>query len=128
MTGIALQLGVDGGVKIDLTRRYTGVELDLQNAVVSVMTRKGSDAALPGRGTQLSKDIVSGYVHDLNGARHAANFAALEAMRDLNSHSPPPLFSNMVLSPVKIEALSVYLDIAVVDSDGKPVVFSASFQ
>lgn len=128
MKGIALNLGAAGGVRIDLTRTYSDMELDLQNTVVVVMTRKQSDVSDPARGTDLSKDVVSGFVSSLNGARHAANFAALEAMRCLQAQTPPPAFSGLVLSPVKIEGLSLFLDLTVVDSAGDPVIFSASFQ
>jgi hypothetical protein len=128
MTGIALNLGSVGGVRIDLSRTYSDLELDLQNAVVCTMTRKGSDSGDESRGTSLTKDVVSGYITSLNGARHAANFAALDTMQHLRRQSPPPGFSRLSLAPISVKGMALTLEMTVVDSEGNPVLFSTSFQ
>lgn len=128
MRGIALDLGSAGGVKINLLRVYSGLELDLQNAVVCALTRQGSDIGDASRGTLLTKDVVSGYITSLNGARHAANFAALAVTQNLQKQSPPPAFSRLSLAPISIKGLVLTLEITVIDSVGNPVLFSTSFQ
>lgn len=126
MIGIGLTYETDG-VSLDLGELRQGVSTDMQNAVVNVMTAEGSDAGYPKRGTSLSRRAMAGSITDLNGARHAANFAALATSQFMRLQTPAPLFSDLRMKALRFESLRLVIELTAVGTDGNPILFTTKF-
>lgn len=126
MTGIGLLYEADG-VSLDLGTLREGVSADMQNAVVNVMTAEGSDLGFPKRGTSLSRRAMAGAITDLNGARHASNFAALGTMQFMRLQRPAPLFADLRMNTIRFENFRMIVELSAVDTSGNPIVFTTKF-
>lgn len=126
MLGIGLLYEADG-VSLDLGSLREGVAEDMQNAVVNVMTAEGSDIGFPKRGTTLSRRAMAGAITDTNGARHAANFAALSTAQFMRLQNPAPGFTDLRMKPVRFDEFRLVVELIALDSKGDPVVFTTKF-
>jgi hypothetical protein len=78
MTGVMIDFTGDqpalGSAKVE------GFAALVQNAMVNIGTRQGTDPVYPDRGTNLQLDAAAGRLIDLNSAQHSSNFAALDTL------------------------------------------------
>lgn len=78
----SLKLIYSGGLAtFDLVTPLTGVECDIQNAMVNVLTTAGTDSVYPAKGTNLLRDATRGALVDMNACNHISNFAAASTLR-----------------------------------------------
>jgi hypothetical protein len=99
--GLALDFE-SGGVRINLERERQGAELELQKAIINIMTWSSSDVLFSTRGTLLQRAALSGSLFSLNAARHASNFAAADTASFL-ANDQNTLIDKLVLEPVQYE-------------------------
>lgn len=76
MNGIGL-IFTSAGAYFQFDRRISGFPATVQNALVNVATRKGSDPCFSERGTDLQLDGVRGRMVNPSSAQQSADFAAL---------------------------------------------------
>jgi len=79
MDGIKINL-LDDVPALDFSSAIHGFDADVQNAMVNIATRVGSDRLFKDRGTKLMVDAVQGRMVNLTWANHQANFAALSTL------------------------------------------------
>lgn len=79
MIGIGIKFQDSGGV-FDYQTPVVEFAATVQNAMVNLGTRQGSDPIYPDRGTRLWEDAVRGRMVNLAWANHSANFAALHTL------------------------------------------------
>lgn len=84
---------------------YGEFECSVQNALVNIATLQGSDYVFPEKGTTIYKSALNGSLVDLNAARHAANFAALDTflfLRDTDYLDAVERIANIELRALSI--------------------------
>ena len=68
------------GIAFDLARPLNDFDCTVQNGLVDMAVRRGTDKLFPDKGTDLLKTALSGALVDLNAANHASTFAALAVL------------------------------------------------
>jgi len=81
MKGLAINFNADASAEVVLDRSVTGAPAVAQNALVFCGCSKTTDLTYPERGSSLLQSALDGDLGTLQGARHAANFACLDARR-----------------------------------------------
>jgi len=105
------------------TASVSGFQAVVQNAMVNIGTRQGTDPVFPDRGTNLQLDAATGRLIDLNSAAHSSNFAALDTMtfsRTTDDGDQNGL-SQVVLAPAQFSGGSLSLEAKFQSIDGKSV-------
>jgi hypothetical protein len=121
MTGVMLDF--TGARPMFGTTAVAGFQAIVQNAMVNIATRMGTDPLYPTRGTNLQTDAAAGRLIDLNSAQHSSNFAALETMtfsRATEGGDPDGL-SQVLLPPAQFSGASLRLEAQFQSISGKTV-------
>ncbi len=118
------------GVQIDFisvpvlgSASVSGFQCVVQNALVNIGTRQGTDPVYDTRGTNLQKDAAYGRLIDLNSAQHSSNFAALDTLsfsRDTEGGDPSGL-AQVNLAPAEFSGNGLSLEAKFLSIDGKSV-------
>lgn len=77
----------------------------VQNAIVNLGTRLGSDPIYPERGTNLFNDALGGRMVNEAWANHSANFAALRTLAFIQNTGDPT--SQHAMAELRLAATSV---------------------
>ena len=119
------------GVMIDFTgdrptlgvAKVEGFGAVVQNSMVNVATRQGTDPVYPERGTNLQKDAAAGRMIDINSAQHASNFAALDTVSfsRLVDKGDPSALTQATLAPAQFSGRSLSLEAKFQSADGQSV-------
>jgi hypothetical protein len=121
MTGVAIDFSGD---KPALgTDRVQGFDAVVQNAMVNIATRQGTDPLYEERGTNLQLDASAGRLIDLNSAAHSSNFAALDtlAFSKATEADDPSGLSQVTLAPAQFSGGALSLEAKFQSIDGKSV-------
>lgn len=70
----------NGNIHIDTDTKVTGFDATIQNGLVNIGTRNGTDRIYPNKGTIILKSAVEGKIVGLNVANHEAQIAALDTL------------------------------------------------
>lgn len=79
MNGVKINFTVAAPV-FDFSAPVSGFNGTVQNVMVNLGTRLGSDKLYSGRGTYLAEDAAQGRMVNLQWANNSANFAALRTL------------------------------------------------
>jgi|JI8StandDraft_1071087.scaffolds.fasta_scaffold385024_2 hypothetical protein len=79
MEGIKINF-LNGEIHIEPTEKVTGFDATVQNALVNIGTRQGTDRTYPTKGTTILKSATEGKIVGLNVANHEAQIAALDTL------------------------------------------------
>jgi hypothetical protein len=79
MEGIKVNF-LNGEIYIEPNEKITGFDATVQNALVNIGTRRGTDKIYPGKGTNILKSAVEGKIVGLNVANHESQIAALNTL------------------------------------------------
>lgn len=79
MVGLKLNFA-PGEVTIDTNSKVTDFDATIQNALVNIATRSGTDKIYPSKGTELLKRALEGRIVGLNSANHEAQVAAVSTL------------------------------------------------
>lgn len=112
--------GADGTV-FDLVEVVEGFNCTIQNALVNIGTRRGSDRLMSEKGTDLLKAGIQGVLVDLNAANHASNFAALATLSFTTSVERPDseeTLAALVLQPSFFDGRLLQVDAQFTSSTG----------
>jgi hypothetical protein len=127
MRGVALIFG-EAGPTFG-TAAVVGFEATVQNALVNLGTRQGTDPLYPERGTTLQKDASAGKLVELNSAQHASNFAASDTLfflRDFDAVGDPDAISELKLAPANSDQKSLLLEATFLSADGRVLGLAAT--
>ena len=81
MNGLALKFSTDGKTGAIITQtEVSGFAATVQDALVNVATRAGSDPVFPDKGTSVQLDAASGALISVSSAQHSANYAASDTV------------------------------------------------
>lgn len=76
-----LKINFDKGqISIDTNACVTNFDATVQNALVNIATRKGTDRIFPDKGTSILKNAVAGVIVGMNDANHEAQAAAIHTL------------------------------------------------
>ena len=122
MTAVAIAFSPDGGAPVfDFTGTATGFNTTIQNALVTLGTRIGSDQIFTDRGTSLLEDANQGGFTDINTANTAASFAANDVLifNQLNDNSNNVYrLTSFTLTAVSISNQNLFISITAGDANG----------
>jgi hypothetical protein len=79
MEGLKINF-LNGDIHIEPTEKVTGFDATIQNALVNIGTRNGTDRIYPTKGTTILKSAVEGKIVGLNVANHEAQSAAIDTL------------------------------------------------
>lgn len=82
--------------------RVEGAPAAIQNVLVNILTAAGSDPVFPERGTDFTRDMLSGAAVDIRSATHVGNFAASDSLffsRSYDTASGNDALAEIVLTP-----------------------------
>jgi hypothetical protein len=79
MEGIKVNF-LNGEIYIEPNERITEFDATVQNALVNIGTRQGTDRTYPGKGTNVLKSAVEGKIVGLNVANHESQIAAVDTL------------------------------------------------
>lgn len=122
MKGVGLIFGETGPV-FD-TQAVEGFAATVQNALVNLGTRQGSDPVFPERGTGLQADAAGGRLVDLMSAQHSANYAASDTVfftRDFQEKTDPDALAGVKLEPADFDGQHLFLDARFEAADGRTI-------
>lgn len=128
MTGLAINFS-PGGPALYTDRLVTGFDATVQNGLVNVGTDEGSDPVFTDRGTTLMRSALDGEIVNLATARHAANFAALDARTFLIAtevDEAEETLADLTLSPVELDYLQLKLEAQFTSDQGRVVGITAT--
>jgi len=121
MTGVLIDFSGDkpvfGSAKVEAFQAI------VQNAMVNIGTRQGTDPLYTDRGTNLQLDAAAGRLIDLNSAAHSSNFAALDtlAFSRATADNDPSGLSQVNLAPAQFSGGSLSLEAKFQSVDGQSV-------
>jgi len=81
----SINMALEGSVAILWDKEATGANTALNKAVVTFLTRRGTDK-INERGNDLEQRVFSGSVYDTLSAQHELNFAALETQSNCRKY------------------------------------------
>jgi hypothetical protein len=116
MRSIKINFGGESAVSVDWNAEVTGLRLLTQKVGMGVITELGSDKAIPSRGTETAKSLLSVGVFDFVRIQHVLNFSALKVRRDIQSRqtaiTPESLqVVRMTLVSVKDRKADIAIDV-----------------
>jgi hypothetical protein len=79
MEGLKINF-LPGVAGIDTQQRVSGFDTTIQNALVNIGTRTGTDSIYPTKGTTLLKRALEGKIVGLNSANHESQLAGLNTL------------------------------------------------
>lgn len=79
MEGIKVNF-LNGEIYIEPSEKITEFDATVQNALVNIGTRQGTDRTYPGKGTNVLKSAVEGKIVGLNVANHESQLAAIDTL------------------------------------------------
>jgi hypothetical protein len=79
MEGIKINF-LNGEIYIETTEKVDGFDATIQNALVNIGTRAGTDRIYPTKGTTILKSAVEGKIVGLNVANHETQAAAIDTL------------------------------------------------
>jgi hypothetical protein len=79
MEGIKINF-FNGEIYIEPTEKVSGFDATIQNALVNIGTRVGTDRTYPTKGTAILKSAVEGKIVGLNVANHETQAAAIDTL------------------------------------------------
>ena len=79
MEGIKVNF-LNGEIYIEPNEKVIGFDTTLQNALVNIGTRQGTDRIYADKGTVILKSAVEGKIVGLNVANHEAQIAAIDTL------------------------------------------------
>jgi hypothetical protein len=79
MEGISINF-LNGNIFIDTDKKVEGFNATVQNALVNIGTRRGTDRIYPEKGTEILQNAVQGKIVGLNVANHEAQLAAIDTL------------------------------------------------
>ena len=112
MRALKIHFQGSNNVSIDWRGEVGGAHAVAQKVGVAVMTREGSDAFLPSRGTRVTKVLLGGGVFDLLGIQHTLNFGALKARRDIQNYESSSQPATSRVAAIKMSLLDVKDNVA----------------
>jgi hypothetical protein len=120
--GIAIDF--TGSLPVFSTGQVDGFGSAVQNALVNIGTKQGSDVVFPDKGTTLQADAVAGKLVDLNSAQHSSNFAAVDTVAFSRTHTEtddPDGVIGAQLEPADFDSNSLLIDAIFTAGDGRTV-------
>ena len=109
---LKINFGGPGGVSVDWGSEVDGAPAVAQRAAVSVMTREGSDKALPSRGTGVVSTLFQYGSFDLVGIQHILNFGGLKAREDMRAFGGPSRPASDSVDSIRLTLLGIQDNIA----------------
>jgi hypothetical protein len=79
MEGIKVNF-LNGEIYIEPDEKVTAFDATIQNALVNIGTRQGTDRIYPSKGTSILKSAVEGKIVGFNVANHESQLAALDTL------------------------------------------------
>jgi hypothetical protein len=79
MEGIKLNF-LNGEIYIEPSEKVSGFDATVQNALVNIGTRNGTDKIYPDKGTTILKSAVEGKIVGLNVANQESQLAAVDTL------------------------------------------------
>jgi hypothetical protein len=79
MEGIKINF-FNGEIYIEPTEKVSGFDATVQNALVNIGTRVGTDRTYPTKGTSILKSAVEGKIVGLNVANHETQAASIDTL------------------------------------------------
>jgi hypothetical protein len=79
MEGIKVNF-LNGEIYIEPGEKVTGFDATIQNALVNIGTRRGTDRTYSEKGTNILKRAVEGKIVGLNVANHETQLAAIDTL------------------------------------------------
>lgn len=107
MRALKINFGGPQDVSLDWGSEVSGASEVAQKAAVAVMTQRGSDKILPGRGTDVTKTLLSYGAFDLLGIQHLLNFGALKAISDIQDYEDDEQPEESKVSNVQMTLIDV---------------------
>jgi hypothetical protein len=104
MEGIKINF-LNGDIFISPDEKVTGFDATIQNALVNIGTRKGTDRTYPSKGTSILKRAVEGKIVGLNVANHESQIAAIDTLFFSREYETS-IDSNVKLGKVFMDTLS----------------------
>jgi hypothetical protein len=121
MIGLSISFG-DDGPKFNFGECVRDFDATVQNALVNVGTRRGSDPLFTDRGTDLVLDAARGRMINLTWANQVSNFAALKTlafMQSVDTESSSSKLQDFKLQSVALNDQRVDLLVQAVSNSGE---------
>lgn len=119
MRGLKIDF-VKGAIVINPAAEVTGFDTTVQNALVNVATRQGTDVIYPAKGTVLLKNAVAGKIAGINDANHEAQLASLQTLYFSREYETSVKSTDklevMKMAPVSYDGQSLRLTVAFTDA------------
>ena len=123
MKSIKMVFGGAGSVSVDWGNSVSGLEGVAQRAVNAVMTDRGTDKFVPGRGTDVSRSLLGYGAFDFLSMQHTLNFGGLKAVKDMQAYdegrSPDAAVSNVRMSLLDVRSNTAEVAIRVTNLAGE---------
>lgn len=118
MRGIKINFS-DGVAVIDPTAHVAGFDATVQNALVNIATRNGTDRIYADKGTSILARAVEGKIVGMNEANHQAQLAALDTLYFSRKHETSAdskiKLGAVAMKPVTYDGDSLKLNVAFTD-------------
>lgn len=125
MKGLKVNFNSDG-ITIDTEASVDGLEATIQNALLNIATRKGTDKVFPNKGTDLLHSAVTGKIVGINDANHVSQFAALDTLffiRQFDITQPSNTrIGKIFMQPVSYNGHRLLINATFTDIDGTRTV------
>lgn len=123
-----IKISMDGGACRIVPVLVTGFESAAQNALVNLITTRGTDKLFAERGTDLSADVYSG-AWGLN-AVHASNMASVDTKvfcRATSDCAKEDKIASIIAQPVSIVKNRAQVEVAFISEGGQTIGNATSF-
>lgn len=118
MEGLKINF-VDGDIFIDTENKVTGFSATVQNALVNIGTRQGTDKIYSTKGTEILKSAAEGKIVGFNVANHEAQLAAIDTLffsREYEtSRDPTVKMGKVFLDPLTYDGVKLRINAAFTD-------------
>lgn len=120
MRGIGLIFTADGA-RFQFDRPLNGFVATVQNALVNLGTKRGSDPWFPLRGTKLQQDGAQGRMINPAWAQQSADFASLHTTAFVRASGGSPALQRLSLTVMQLAEQRVTFRVAAESETGETV-------
>jgi hypothetical protein len=131
MRALRVVFGGAGAVSVDWASEVEGRAASVQRAAVLTLTHLGSDQIIPGRGTEVAKQLLSAGAFSFTHMQHVLNFGALKVRKDSQLYAAGDRSSQDTITAVKLRLASavnseanVRIEVTTADGAGTSADFS----
>jgi hypothetical protein len=119
MQGLKILFDTKDNISIDPNASLSDFDATIQNALVNIGTRNGTDRIYPDKGTTILTEATSGKIVGFNAANHVSQLAALDTLffsREYEtSETLTVRLGSVAMEPVTYDGSKLKLQVAFTD-------------